>query len=52
MALALQLRVLQAAMEFIKSTANLDSENPTDTSQSPSPHHAVFQKRKSIAGEC
>ncbi|XP_029426239.1 lysosomal-trafficking regulator isoform X3 [Nannospalax galili] len=51
MALALQLKVLQAAMEFIRSTANHDSENPTDIAQSPSaPHHSVVQKRKSIAG--
>ncbi|XP_012931227.1 lysosomal-trafficking regulator [Heterocephalus glaber] len=51
MALALQLRVLHAALEFIRSTANHDSENLEDTIQSPSaPHHAVFQKRKSIAG--
>ncbi|XP_013360148.1 PREDICTED: lysosomal-trafficking regulator isoform X3 [Chinchilla lanigera] len=51
MALALQLRVLHAALEFIRSTANHDSENLEDAVQSPSaPHHAVFQKRKSIAG--
>ncbi|XP_021071161.1 lysosomal-trafficking regulator isoform X2 [Mus pahari] len=48
MALALQLRVLQAALEFIKSTANHDSESPL---QSPSAHHhPVPQKRRSIAG--
>ncbi|XP_008585444.1 PREDICTED: lysosomal-trafficking regulator, partial [Galeopterus variegatus] len=51
MAVALQLRVLQAAMEFIRTTADHDSENLTDPFQSASaPHHAVFQKRKSIAG--
>ncbi|XP_049998401.1 lysosomal-trafficking regulator isoform X2 [Alexandromys fortis] len=51
MALALQLRVLQAALEFIRSTANHDSENPIDTVQLPSAHHhAVPQKRRSIAG--
>nr|XP_012593737.1 lysosomal-trafficking regulator isoform X3 [Microcebus murinus] len=51
MAVALQLRVLQAAMEFIRTTANHDSENLAGSPQSPSaPHHAVFQKRKSIAG--
>ncbi|XP_048223955.1 lysosomal-trafficking regulator [Perognathus longimembris pacificus] len=50
-ALALQLRVLHAAMEFIRSTANHDSENSADTSLSPStPYCAAFQKRKSIAG--
>ena len=52
MAVALQFRVLQAAMEFIKTTANHDSENLTDSLQSPSaPQHTMFQKRKSIAGE-
>nr|XP_025864509.1 lysosomal-trafficking regulator isoform X3 [Vulpes vulpes] len=51
MAVALQFRVLQAAMEFIRTTANHDSENLADTFQLPSaPHHAVFQKRKSVAG--
>ncbi|XP_036775204.2 lysosomal-trafficking regulator isoform X2 [Manis pentadactyla] len=51
MAVALQFRVLQAAMEFIRSTANHDSENLTDSFQSlTAPHHAIFQKRKSIAG--
>ncbi|CAH6809584.1 Lyst [Phodopus roborovskii] len=51
MALALQLRVLQAALEFIRSTANHDSESPVDTVQSPSAHHhTVSQKRRSIAG--
>ncbi|XP_066881781.1 lysosomal-trafficking regulator [Kogia breviceps] len=51
MAVALQYRVLQAAMEFIRTTANHDAETLTDSSQSPSAaHHAVFQKRKSIAG--
>ncbi|XP_021035694.1 lysosomal-trafficking regulator isoform X3 [Mus caroli] len=48
MALALQLRVLQAALEFIRSTANHDSESPV---HSPSAHHhSVPQKRRSIAG--
>ncbi|XP_008051823.1 lysosomal-trafficking regulator [Carlito syrichta] len=51
MAVALQLRVLQAAMEFIRTTANHDTENLTDSPQSSSaPHHAIVQKRKSIAG--
>ncbi|XP_019602532.2 lysosomal-trafficking regulator isoform X1 [Rhinolophus sinicus] len=51
MAVALQFRVLQAAMEFIRTTANHDSENLTNSFQLPSaPHHTVFQKRKSIAG--
>lgn len=51
MALALQLKVLQAALEFIRSTANHDSESPLDAVQSPSAyHHSVPQKRRSIAG--
>ncbi|XP_039706305.1 lysosomal-trafficking regulator isoform X7 [Pteropus medius] len=51
MAVALQLRVLQAAMEFIRTTANHGCEHPADSLSLPSaPHHAVFQKRKSIAG--
>ncbi|XP_059253258.1 lysosomal-trafficking regulator [Mustela nigripes] len=51
MAVVLQFRVLQAAMEFIRTTANHDSENLADTFQSPSAaHQAVFPKRKSIAG--
>ncbi|XP_055459893.1 lysosomal-trafficking regulator [Psammomys obesus] len=50
MALALQLRILQAALEFIRSTANHDSENLIDTAQSPAHHHSVSQKRRSIAG--
>lgn len=50
MAIALQLRVLQAAMEFIRTTANHDSENLMSSFQSPASHHAMFQKRKSIAG--
>ncbi|XP_031215289.1 lysosomal-trafficking regulator isoform X3 [Mastomys coucha] len=48
MALALQLRVLQAALEFIRSSANHESESPV---QSPSAHHhSVPPKRRSIAG--
>ncbi|KAM5206197.1 lysosomal-trafficking regulator isoform 1-T3 [Hipposideros larvatus] len=51
MAVALQFKVLQAAMEFIRTTANHDSENLTNSFQLPSaPHYTVFQKRKSIAG--
>ncbi|EGW00901.1 Lysosomal-trafficking regulator [Cricetulus griseus] len=51
MALVMQLKVLQAALEFIRSTANHDSESPVDTVQSPSAHHhTVSQKRRSIAG--
>lgn len=51
MAIALQLRVLQAAMEFIRTTANHDAENLTESFQATSPHHTGLQKRKSIAGE-
>ncbi|XP_074079064.1 lysosomal-trafficking regulator [Macrotis lagotis] len=51
MAIALQFRVLQAAIEFIRTTANQDTQNLTNSFQFPSiPHHAIFQKRKSIAG--
>ncbi|XP_066238803.1 lysosomal-trafficking regulator isoform X1 [Saccopteryx leptura] len=50
MAVALQFRVLQAAMEFIRTTANHDSENLTNSFQLSSPHHTIFLKRKSIAG--
>uniref|UniRef100_G3TZW2 Lysosomal-trafficking regulator n=1 Tax=Loxodonta africana TaxID=9785 RepID=G3TZW2_LOXAF len=51
MAVALQFRVLQAAVEFIRTTANQDSENLTNSFQLPSaPHHTMFQKQKTIAG--
>ncbi|VCW50285.1 unnamed protein product, partial [Gulo gulo] len=51
MAVALQFRVLQAAMEFIRTTANHDSENLADTFQLHSaPRQAAFPKRKSMAG--
>ncbi|XP_059533375.1 lysosomal-trafficking regulator isoform X5 [Myotis daubentonii] len=50
MAVALQFRVLQAAMEFIRTTANHDADSLTECFQAPSPQHAVFPKRKSIAG--
>ncbi|XP_077024529.1 lysosomal-trafficking regulator isoform X2 [Tamandua tetradactyla] len=50
MAVALQFRVLQAAIEFIRTTANHDSEDLMNSFQLPSaPHHVIFQKRKSIA---
>ncbi|XP_040824116.1 lysosomal-trafficking regulator isoform X2 [Ochotona curzoniae] len=51
MAIALQLRVLQAAMEFIRTTANHDAENLTESFQATSPHHTGLQKRKSIAAQ-
>ncbi|XP_058165487.1 lysosomal-trafficking regulator isoform X2 [Dasypus novemcinctus] len=51
MAVALQFRVLQAALEFIRTTANHDSEDAVNSFQLASAsHHAIFQKRKSIAG--
>lgn len=51
MAIVLQFRVLQAAMDFIRTTANHDSENQSDSLQLPSAsHHTILQKRKSIAG--
>ncbi|NWW43367.1 LYST regulator, partial [Pedionomus torquatus] len=51
MAVVLQLRVLQAAIELIKTTANQDSQEQTSSVPSPSaPHRAMFQKRKGIAG--
>ncbi|XP_060047951.1 lysosomal-trafficking regulator isoform X2 [Erinaceus europaeus] len=51
MAVALQFRVLQAAMEFIRTTASHDPENLSDSFQLPASHHqAAFQKRKSITG--
>ncbi|XP_054831083.1 lysosomal-trafficking regulator [Eublepharis macularius] len=50
MAVALQFRVLQAAVEFIKTTANQDTEDQSSSYHSPILHHqAVLQKRKSIA---
>lgn len=52
MAVVLQLRVLQAAIELIKTTANKDAQERTGSVPSPSaPHRAMFQKRKGIAGE-
>ncbi|XP_038616670.1 lysosomal-trafficking regulator isoform X2 [Tachyglossus aculeatus] len=51
MAVALQFRVLQAAINFIRTTSTQDTQNLTNSFQFPStPHHAIFQKRKSIAG--
>ncbi|XP_067392088.1 lysosomal-trafficking regulator isoform X2 [Emydura macquarii macquarii] len=51
MAIALQFRVLQAAIELIKATANQDSQDLTNSLHLPATHHhAMFQKRKSIAG--
>ncbi|NXK24793.1 LYST regulator, partial [Arenaria interpres] len=51
MAVVLQLRVLQAAIELIKTTANQDAREQTGSVPSPSAQHrAMFQKRKGIAG--
>ncbi|XP_034753584.1 lysosomal-trafficking regulator isoform X3 [Etheostoma cragini] len=51
MAVALQFRVLQSAIEFIKTTANQEPRKLSSSVNTPSsPHHAIYQKRKSIAG--
>ncbi|XP_024863409.2 lysosomal-trafficking regulator isoform X1 [Kryptolebias marmoratus] len=51
MAVALQFRVLQSAVEFIKTTSNQEPQKLSGSGNAPSsPHHAVHQKRKSIAG--
>uniref|UniRef100_A0A8B9TUQ6 Lysosomal trafficking regulator n=1 Tax=Anas platyrhynchos TaxID=8839 RepID=A0A8B9TUQ6_ANAPL len=51
MAVALQLRVLQAAIELIKTTANQDAqEQPGSVPSLSAPHRSMFQKRKGIAG--
>ncbi|KAM4729225.1 lysosomal-trafficking regulator isoform 1-T1 [Anableps anableps] len=51
MAVALQFRVLQSAIEFIKTTANQEPSKLSSAVNTPtSPHHAIYQKRKSIAG--
>uniref|UniRef100_A0A3P8W4F7 Lysosomal trafficking regulator n=1 Tax=Cynoglossus semilaevis TaxID=244447 RepID=A0A3P8W4F7_CYNSE len=51
MAVALQFRVLQSAIEFIKTTANQEPQKLSSSVNTPSsPHHAIYQKRKSIAG--
>ncbi|XP_077781904.1 lysosomal-trafficking regulator isoform X3 [Podarcis muralis] len=50
MAIALQFRVLQAGIEFIKTAANQDSEDLSNSSQLiPSHQQAILQKRQSIA---
>lgn len=51
MAVALQFRVLQSAIEFIKTTANQEPQKLSTSVNAPSsPHHGIYQKRKSIAG--
>uniref|UniRef100_A0A8C3GLC1 Lysosomal trafficking regulator n=1 Tax=Cairina moschata TaxID=8855 RepID=A0A8C3GLC1_CAIMO len=53
MAVALQLRVLQAAIELIKTTANQDAQEQAGSVPSLSaPHRAMFQKRKGIYFTC
>lgn len=52
MAVVLQLRVLQAAIELIKTTASQDAQEQASSAPAPSaPHRAMFQKRKGMAGE-
>uniref|UniRef100_A0A8C1MUE4 Lysosomal trafficking regulator n=1 Tax=Cyprinus carpio TaxID=7962 RepID=A0A8C1MUE4_CYPCA len=51
MATALQFRVVQAAIDFIKTTANQDPQKSSSYVHVPtSPHHALQLKRRSIAG--
>ncbi|OXB55541.1 hypothetical protein ASZ78_002654 [Callipepla squamata] len=51
MAVALQLRVLQAAIELIRTTANRDAQEQAGAAPSlPAAHRTMFQKRKGIAG--
>uniref|UniRef100_A0A9J7YDS3 Lysosomal trafficking regulator n=1 Tax=Cyprinus carpio carpio TaxID=630221 RepID=A0A9J7YDS3_CYPCA len=51
MATALQFRVVQAAIDFIKTTANQDPQKSSSYVHVPtSPHHALQPKRRSIAG--
>ncbi|XP_072912760.1 lysosomal-trafficking regulator isoform X1 [Hemitrygon akajei] len=51
MAVVLQFRVLQSGIEFIKTTANQDAQNMSNSFNLPATqHHAIHQKRKSIAG--
>ncbi|XP_041270135.1 lysosomal-trafficking regulator [Onychostruthus taczanowskii] len=51
MAVVLQLRVLQAAIELIRTTASQDAQEQASSAPAPSaPHRAMFQKRKGIAG--
>ncbi|KAM4772207.1 lysosomal-trafficking regulator [Rhinophrynus dorsalis] len=51
MAISMQFKVLHSAIEFIKTTANQDSQSLASSFHfAHSSHHAVYQKRKSIAG--
>ncbi|CAN0412720.1 unnamed protein product [Lampetra planeri] len=50
-AVALQFRVLQAAVDLVRSVADTESQGMTSSFVLPSaPHHALQQKRRSIAG--
>uniref|UniRef100_A0A8C5M6R0 Lysosomal trafficking regulator n=1 Tax=Leptobrachium leishanense TaxID=445787 RepID=A0A8C5M6R0_9ANUR len=50
LAVLLQFKVLQAAIDFIKTTANQDSQSLVSSlSYFPTQHHAKYPKRKSIA---
>ncbi|KAH0622506.1 hypothetical protein JD844_024875 [Phrynosoma platyrhinos] len=50
MAVVLQFRVLQAAVEYIKTAGNQDSEDMSNSFYIPITHHqAIFQKRKSVS---
>ncbi|XP_078504939.1 lysosomal-trafficking regulator isoform X2 [Lissotriton helveticus] len=49
-AVALQFKVLKSAVEFIKTTVNQNSQSFTSSFHLPATHHhAIYQKRKSIA---
>ncbi|XP_053317240.1 lysosomal-trafficking regulator [Spea bombifrons] len=51
LAVLLQFKVLQAAIDFIKTTANQDSQTLAGSFHFiPTPQHAKYPKRKSIAG--
>ncbi|XP_035387672.1 lysosomal-trafficking regulator isoform X3 [Electrophorus electricus] len=51
MAMALQFRILQSAIDFIKTTAHQDPQKGSTSSHVPGPlHHTLHQKRKSIPG--
>ncbi|KAJ1153594.1 hypothetical protein NDU88_006353 [Pleurodeles waltl] len=49
-AVVLQFKVLKSAIEFIKTTVNQNSQSFTSSFHLPATHHhAIYQKRKSIA---
>ncbi|XP_061083889.1 lysosomal-trafficking regulator-like isoform X5 [Conger conger] len=51
MAVVLQFKVLQSAIEFIRTTANKDAPNESSSEDPPpSPRRSLQQKRRSIAG--